>query len=208
MFVNTMPRYEILSEEAMDVLDRGWRRIVSELGVEFALREAVELFEQAGSHPLALLGGVAGGGDSSRALHGVITGIGFLGAGAIVKGDDGQAGGLTTAATIFVVAAIGATTGAGYPILATGSAVLVLVVLRGLQRFDPAGRTNGSRSVVDGSAGELSGRLVQRSQVRTSPLPSSSSVPGKTRRRQGSSRRAPNASEVGPSDQAGTIAGS
>ena len=30
MFVNKMPRYEILSEEAMDTLDRGWRRIVSE----------------------------------------------------------------------------------------------------------------------------------------------------------------------------------
>jgi trimethylamine---corrinoid protein Co-methyltransferase len=48
MFVNEMPRYEILSEEAMNTLDGGWRRIVSELGVEFALPEAVEYFEQAG----------------------------------------------------------------------------------------------------------------------------------------------------------------
>ncbi len=48
MFVNEMPRYEILSEEAMDTLDGGWRRIVSELGVEFALPEAVEYFEKAG----------------------------------------------------------------------------------------------------------------------------------------------------------------
>ncbi len=48
MFVNKMPRYEILSEEAMNTLDGGWRRIVSELGVEFALPEAVEYFEQAG----------------------------------------------------------------------------------------------------------------------------------------------------------------
>src|SRR5690242_15162170 len=48
MFVNDMPRYEILSEEAMDVLDRGWRRIVSELGVEFLLPEAVEYFRKAG----------------------------------------------------------------------------------------------------------------------------------------------------------------
>ena len=48
MFVNTMPRYEILSEDAMDVLDRGWRRIVSELGIEFMLPETVELFRQAG----------------------------------------------------------------------------------------------------------------------------------------------------------------
>jgi trimethylamine--corrinoid protein Co-methyltransferase len=48
MFVNTMPRYEILSEDAMQVLDRGWRRIVSELGIEFMLPETVELFRQAG----------------------------------------------------------------------------------------------------------------------------------------------------------------
>src|SRR3954453_3221664 len=48
MFVNDMPRYEILSEEAMDVLDRGWRRIVSELGIEFMLPEAVDHFRRAG----------------------------------------------------------------------------------------------------------------------------------------------------------------
>jgi trimethylamine---corrinoid protein Co-methyltransferase len=48
MFVNKMPRYEILSEDAMDTLDRGWRRIVSELGVEFLLDEAVEEFRKAG----------------------------------------------------------------------------------------------------------------------------------------------------------------
>jgi trimethylamine--corrinoid protein Co-methyltransferase len=48
MFVNRMPRYEVLSEEAMATLDRGWRRIVSELGIEFLLPEAVELLKQAG----------------------------------------------------------------------------------------------------------------------------------------------------------------
>jgi trimethylamine---corrinoid protein Co-methyltransferase len=48
MFVNSMPRYEILSEEAMATLDRGWRRIVSELGIEFMLPEAVEYFRRAG----------------------------------------------------------------------------------------------------------------------------------------------------------------
>ena len=48
MFQNTMPRYEILSPDAMDVLDRGWRRIVSEIGVEFILPEAVEIFRAAG----------------------------------------------------------------------------------------------------------------------------------------------------------------
>ena len=48
MFVNTMPRYEILSADSIAVLDRGWRRIVSEIGVQFAKPEAVELFAQAG----------------------------------------------------------------------------------------------------------------------------------------------------------------
>jgi trimethylamine--corrinoid protein Co-methyltransferase len=48
MFVNTMPRYEILSGDAVGVLDRGWRRIVSEIGIQFAKPEAVELFRRAG----------------------------------------------------------------------------------------------------------------------------------------------------------------
>src|SRR4029453_3914262 len=43
-----MPRYEILSEDAMAVLDRGWRRIVTEIGIEFLLDEAVEAFRAAG----------------------------------------------------------------------------------------------------------------------------------------------------------------
>jgi len=43
MFVNAMPRYEILNEDAMDVLDRGWRRLVSEIGIEFLMPEAVTL---------------------------------------------------------------------------------------------------------------------------------------------------------------------
>src|SRR5918911_5639510 len=48
MFVNRMPRYEILSEEAMATLDRGWRRIVTELGVEFLHDDALEAFRGAG----------------------------------------------------------------------------------------------------------------------------------------------------------------
>jgi trimethylamine---corrinoid protein Co-methyltransferase len=48
MFVNKMPRYEILSEDAMETLDRGWRRIVTELGVEFLLEDSLEEFRKAG----------------------------------------------------------------------------------------------------------------------------------------------------------------
>jgi trimethylamine---corrinoid protein Co-methyltransferase len=48
VLINKMPRYEILSEEAVDTLDKGWRRIVSELGIEFLSDEALELFRKEG----------------------------------------------------------------------------------------------------------------------------------------------------------------
>jgi trimethylamine---corrinoid protein Co-methyltransferase len=48
MFRNTMPRYEVLSEDAMAKLDAGWRRLVTEIGVEFMSDRALELFRQAG----------------------------------------------------------------------------------------------------------------------------------------------------------------
>jgi trimethylamine--corrinoid protein Co-methyltransferase len=48
MFRNAMPRYEILSQEAMAVLDGGWRRLVRDIGVEFNSERALELFRGAG----------------------------------------------------------------------------------------------------------------------------------------------------------------
>ncbi len=48
MFRNTMPRYEVLSEEAMATLDRGWRKLMTEIGVEFMDARALELFRAAG----------------------------------------------------------------------------------------------------------------------------------------------------------------
>ena len=48
MFQNTMPRYEILSADAMDKLDKGWRRLVTEIGVEFMSQRALDLFREAG----------------------------------------------------------------------------------------------------------------------------------------------------------------
>ncbi|MFN2629707.1 MAG: trimethylamine methyltransferase family protein [Gaiellaceae bacterium] len=48
MLKNTMPRYEVLSEEAMETLDRGWRRIVSELGIEFLSDEVLDAFRKSG----------------------------------------------------------------------------------------------------------------------------------------------------------------
>lgn len=66
--------------------------------------------------------------DPTRIAAQIVTGIGFLGAGAIiVRGISVR--GLTTAATLWVVAAIGMAAGTGYYEVAIGAAVLVLVSL-------------------------------------------------------------------------------
>ncbi|MEO5851787.1 MAG: trimethylamine methyltransferase family protein [Nocardioides sp.] len=44
MFRNRMPRYDILSEEAIATLDKGWRRLMTEIGVEFMDQRALDLF--------------------------------------------------------------------------------------------------------------------------------------------------------------------
>ncbi|OPL18257.1 MAG: hypothetical protein AVO35_05255 [Candidatus Aegiribacteria sp. MLS_C] len=71
------------------------------------------------------------GAEVSRIVAGVVTGIGFLGAGAIVRTSDFVRG-LTTAACIWFVAALGVVIGLGEFLLAlsgTGIAILVLVML-------------------------------------------------------------------------------
>lgn len=67
--------------------------------------------------------------DPNRVAAQIVSGIGFLGAGAIIQGR-GSVTGLTTAATIWVVAAIGYTIGIGYPLVATLFSLTVLAVLR------------------------------------------------------------------------------
>ena len=75
---------------------------------------------------------VAGpGGDPGRIAAQVVTGIGFLGAGTILH-TRGTISGLTSAATIWVVAAIGLTAGAGYYFEALAATATVMLVLRGL----------------------------------------------------------------------------
>lgn len=73
--------------------------------------------------------------DPARAAAGIITGIGFLGAGTILKGRDFVVG-LTTAASIWVVAAIGITIGLGQYYLAATTTILVLFALFVLDKID------------------------------------------------------------------------
>ena len=68
--------------------------------------------------------------DNSRVLQGVIAGVGFLGAGTILKGDaESQVKGLTTAAGIWLTAAIGVSAGLGRETTAVLCTVLALAVL-------------------------------------------------------------------------------
>lgn len=74
--------------------------------------------------------------DVSRVMQGVIAGIGFLGAGAIMKLKDESIKGLTTAAGIWLTAAVGMAAGMGLEATAVVSAVfgwIVLFLLRKLQ---------------------------------------------------------------------------
>ncbi|MBC7628192.1 MAG: MgtC/SapB family protein [Ferruginibacter sp.] len=66
--------------------------------------------------------------NPDRLAANIITGIGFLGAGAIFK-DDNRVSGLTTATTIWVCAALGMSVGSGYIFLAFAGAAAVLCVL-------------------------------------------------------------------------------
>lgn len=67
--------------------------------------------------------------DTARVAAGVVTGIGFLGAGAIIRGGEGIVAGLTTAATIWAVAGIGLAAGAGLYAVAAVATVIILAVL-------------------------------------------------------------------------------
>jgi putative Mg2+ transporter-C (MgtC) family protein len=80
------------------------------------------------------------GADPSRIAAGIATGIGFIGAGVILHRSGGAVVGLTSAATIWVVAAIGMASGAGLYIIAPAATVLVVIVLLLPHLKKPAGK--------------------------------------------------------------------
>jgi putative Mg2+ transporter-C (MgtC) family protein len=72
-------------------------------------------------------------------VEAIVTGISFLGAGTIfVSGRRGRVKGLTTAASIWVTAAVGIAVGLNRYVLAVGATALILVILHLLSRFDIA----------------------------------------------------------------------
>ena len=101
--------------------------------------------------------------DPTRIAAQIVTGIGFLGAGAIIR-QGLSVRGLTTAATLWVVAAVGLAAGAGYYSVAVITTAIVLIALyplriiafKILSRFRP----EDGRLLVALPAGEPPGRIV------------------------------------------------
>ncbi|NLX59788.1 MAG: MgtC/SapB family protein [Phycisphaerae bacterium] len=75
------------------------------------------------------------GDASSRVVQGLVTGVGFLGAGTIIK-ERSRIEGLTTAATIWTVSGIGLAVGMGWYALAIMAAMAVVFVLTALRHFE------------------------------------------------------------------------
>ncbi|MCF7916224.1 MAG: MgtC/SapB family protein [Candidatus Omnitrophica bacterium] len=73
--------------------------------------------------------------DPSRIAAGVVTGIGFLGAGTIIRSSEGVKG-LTTAASIWLAAAIGLAVGCGFISAALIATFLVYLILSFLKRLE------------------------------------------------------------------------
>jgi len=69
------------------------------------------------------------GADPARVAAGIVAGIGFIGAGAIMRREGGIVEGVTTAATIWAIAAIGLAAGAGLYLISAVTTAVVLIVL-------------------------------------------------------------------------------
>jgi len=119
----------------------GWQREVN--GKAAGIR--THMLVSMGAALIVMVGQQAGGNaaDLSRVLQGLIAGVGFLGAGTILKSEsngEDQVKGLTTAAGIWLTAAIGASAGIGKEVTAILSAVLALGVLSLVPLLTPAVR--------------------------------------------------------------------
>ncbi|MDR3715341.1 MAG: MgtC/SapB family protein [Puia sp.] len=78
---------------------------------------------------------IGGSGNPDRIASNIVTGIGFVGAGVIFKGDY-RVNGITTAAMIWVTAALGVGIGAGYCWTSVIACLLILLVLFGFTRLE------------------------------------------------------------------------
>jgi putative Mg2+ transporter-C (MgtC) family protein len=103
-------------------LEREYRQKPAGLRTNMLIAVGAALFTEIST----IIAGPAGSVD--RVAAQIVTGIGFLGGGAILRGRS-SVHGMTTAATIWVNAAIGMAAGAGQRVIATAATALTLVVL-------------------------------------------------------------------------------
>ncbi len=96
------------------------------------LRDHILITVGAALFTVASIFGFSGTVDTSRVAAGIVAGVGFIGAGVIFRGEEGVAG-LTTAASIWVTAAIGLAAGAGLYLIA----VIVTLVTIGVLMIPP-----------------------------------------------------------------------
>ena len=100
---------------------------------------------------LAMMAGPGGtipsGTDTTRVAAQIVTGVGFIGAGTILHAR-GAVVGLTSAATIWVVAAIGIALGSGYYLEGVGTTLAVIIVLAGLGRVEKIVQSHSMRSNI------------------------------------------------------------
>ena len=94
---------------------------------------------------IAMMG--AGASDPTRVAGQIVTGVGFIGAGTILHAR-GAIVGLTSAATIWVVAAIGVALGSGYYLEGVGTTLIVLAVLAGLGRVEKVVERQSMRRTI------------------------------------------------------------
>jgi putative Mg2+ transporter-C (MgtC) family protein len=122
-------------------LEREWRGKPAGLKTNMLICFGSAAFVQAATY---MQGGTL---DPSRVMGQVITGIGFLGAGSIIT-NQGQVIGLTTAATIWVTAAVGVALGMGWYVRGIAWTLVCVLVLNliGLveRRYNGNGRKNGT----------------------------------------------------------------
>lgn len=100
------------------------------------------------------------GGDPGRIAAQIVTGVGFLGAGTIIRAR-GHITGLTSAATIWMVAAIGMGIGAGRLYEAAGATLLVIAVLGLLVRVERLVKAVGAVSVARVVVGPEAERVTE-----------------------------------------------
>ncbi len=98
-------------------------------GKSAGLRTHILICAGAALFTVASLYGFGAVADPARIAAGIVAGIGFLGAGAIIRRGEGIVAGLTTAATIWAVAAIGLAAGAGLYVVSAVTTAIILIVL-------------------------------------------------------------------------------